>query len=230
MNLLRLFRQRHGTRDVNYPAPQPLDSTLISHARLVVVDLETSGLNVQRDDILSIGAVAISHGVLHMADPFERTVFRPNHQPNDATVLHEIAPSHVQAGQPVDQALSDFLNFAGTCVLFAFHAGFDQRMLTRSLARDLGYRLQHRFLDVAELAPMLFPEAAAQCSTLDDWQHYFQLTNSERHNASADAQTTAEMLLILLNRLAKQGTSTLAELNNRLSAWRRLDKARSIRL
>ncbi|MFA5679447.1 MAG: 3'-5' exonuclease [Pseudomonas sp.] len=194
------------------------------------MDLETSGFDVQRDDILSIGAVAINRGALHMADQFERTVYRAGHQPTQATVLHEIAPSDVLRGQPMNAVLEDFLNYAGASVLLAFHAGFDQRMLVRSVRKELGYRLQHRFIDVAEMAAMLFPEAAAQCLSLDDWQRYFHLTNSERHNASADAQVTAEIVLILLNRMTKQGTNTLAELNNRLAVWRRLDQARSVRL
>ncbi len=226
MNLARLFWPRHKVGSAGMPAPQPLDSTPIDRARLVVLDLETSGLDLQRDEILSIGAVAITNGELHMADHYGCTVFRPNHQPSEATVLHEIAPSHIQAGQPVEEALGGFMRFAGSSVLFAFHAGFDQHMLSRGLRKDLGYRLQHRFLDVAAIAPMLFPDAAQRCSTLDDWQHHFGLANNERHNASADAQVTAEILLILLNRLARQGTNTLAELNNRLTAWRRLEHAR----
>ena len=209
------------------PTPQPIDSTPVDQARLVVLDLETSGLDLQRDDILSIGAVAIDGGTLHMADQFECTLLRPAHRASQATLLHEIAPSEVHTGRPAGEALLDLMEFAGRCVFAAFHAGFDQRMLSRGLRQDLDYRLQHRFLDVAELAPMLFPGAARQCSTLDDWQHYFQLANSERHNAAADAQTTAEILLILLHRAARQGTATLAELNNRLALWRRLNLVRS---
>lgn len=230
MNLAWLNWPRSKAGSINFPAPQALDSTPIKLARLVVLDLETSGLDTQRDEILSIGAVAISKGVLHMADQYECTVFRRNHQPSQATVLHEIAPSHIQSGQPAEDALGGFMRFSGSCVFLAFHANFDQRMLSRSLRKDLNYRLQHRFLDVADMAPMLFPEAAAQHSTLDDWQRYFKLANSERHNASADAQVTAEILLILLNRLSRQGTRTLAELNNRLTAWRQLQQTRIGRL
>lgn len=230
MNLTRLFRQRHMGRGSSLPPPQPLDSTPIDRARLVVLDLETSGLDTHRDEVLSIGAVAITNGVVHMADQFECTLLRPDHQANQATVLHEIAPSHIHSGQAVEAALNAFMLFAGSSVLLAFHAGFDQRMLTRCLRKDLHQRLQHRFLDVAELAPMLFPQAAVQCTTLDDWQRHFKLTNNERHNAAADAQVTAEILLILLNRLAKEGTNTLAELNNRLSVWRRLNLVRTGRL
>lgn len=235
MNLRSLFhRSRPAVLSQNsverreaLSAPQPIDSTALNRARLVVLDLETSGLDFQRDEILSIGAVAIDAGILSMADQFECTVFRPTHHASQATLLHEITPGEVNAGVPADEAFLGLLEFSGRCVFLAFHAGFDQRMLRRGLRQDLNYRLQHRFLDVAELAPMLFPEAAQQCSTLDDWQNHFGLANSERHNAAADAQATAEILLILLNRAAKQGTTTLAELNNRLALWRRLSHVRS---
>lgn len=216
-----------AARRTALPAPQPIDSTPIDKARLVVLDLETSGLDMQRDEILSIGAVAIDSGALHMADQFESTLLRPTHRASQATLLHEIAPSEIHTGCPAEEALLGLMEFAGSCVFVAFHAGFDQRMLSRGLRQELDYRLQHRFLDVAELAPMLFPEAARQCSTLDDWQQHFQLANSERHNAAADAQATAEILLILLHRAATQGTATLAELNNRLALWRRLNLVRS---
>lgn len=235
MNLRQLFQrtkpvrltQASAARRDALPPPQPIDSTALNGARLVVLDLETSGLDFQHDEILSIGAVAIDTGILSMADQFECTVFRPTHRASQATLLHEITPGEINHGVPADDALLGLMEFAGYCVFLAFHAGFDQRMLKRGLRQDLNHRLQHRFLDVAELAPMLFPEAAQQCSTLDDWQNHFHLDNSERHNAAADAQATAEILLILLNRAAKQGTNTLAELNNRLVLWRRLSHARS---
>lgn len=230
MNLARLLRRKRKGTAPPPAAPQALDSTPINVARLVVLDLETTGLDVQRDAILSIGAVAITRGAIPMADQFERTVYSADQQPNDATVLHELAPNVIQQGHPAMVALQDFLGYAGTSVLLAFHARFDERMLARALRRELDYRLQHHFLDVAEIAPMVFPEKAAECISLDDWQRHFELTNSQRHNAGADAQATAEIMLILLNRLAKQGTNTLAELNNRLSAWRRLNEVRSARL
>ena len=235
MKLPRLFGRARAraitpdkaTRRDALPAPQPIDSTPIKKARLVVLDLEASGLDLQRDEILSVGAVAIEGGILRMADQYECTLARPGQRASQATLLHEISPSEVQAGRPPDEALLELMEFAGACVFLAFHAGFDQRMLSRALQEDLGYRLRHRFLDVAELAPMLFPDAAPRCSTLDDWQQYFHLANSQRHNAAADAQATAEILLILLARATRQGTCTLAELNNRLALWRQLNQVRS---
>src|SRR5690554_2038854 len=138
--------------------------------------------------------------------------------------------SQVRTGQPLGQALQDFMDYAGSCVMVAYHAGFERRMLDRGLRREWAQRLQHPFIDLAELAPMLHPDCQDRCHTLDDWQQHFHLTNSERHNAAADAMVSAELLLIMLNRLAREGTNTLAELDNRLARWRRLHRLRAVRL
>jgi DNA polymerase-3 subunit epsilon len=228
MNLARLFRQRHAPR-CGIP-PQPIDDTALAAVRWVVVDLETTGLDIYRDEILSIGAVTVAEGALSMAGQFECTVYQPDHRPGEATLLHEIAPSQVRTGQPLGQALQDFMDYAGSCVMVAYHAGFERRMLDRGLRREWAQRLQHPFIDLAELAPMLHPDCQDRCHTLDDWQQHFHLTNSERHNAAADAMVSAELLLIMLNRLAREGTNTLAELDNRLARWRRLHRLRAVRL
>tara|TARA_R110000796_G_scaffold252568_2_gene387937 strand:- start:34785 stop:35501 length:717 start_codon:yes stop_codon:yes gene_type:complete len=208
------------------PAPQPLDDTPLHETRMVVVDLETSGLNTQRDKVLSIGAVVIERGAVDMGTQYECTLYRANHKVTESILIHGIPPSEVAEGMEPQDALLDFMEFAGECVFLAFHAGFDQRMLGKSLRQDLGYRLQHKFIDVAEMAPMLCPDAKVGRGGLDDWQTHFQLNNSQRHNAAADAMATAEMTLILLSKARAQGIDNLTTLNTRLGHWRKLKRAR----
>ncbi len=207
------------------PTPQALDDTLLERCRLIVVDLETSGLNVNRDRILSVGAVVVENGSIDLGSQYECTLFQENHRVTESVLIHGIAPSEVARGVAPADALLDFMAFADNGVFVAFHAAFDQRMLQRGLRQTLNTRLRHVFLDVAELAPMLYPEVTGR-KTLDDWQDYFQLRNSQRHHAAADALATAEILLILLSRARAQGIATLAELNSRLRHWRRLRQAR----
>lgn len=206
---------------------QPLDETPLGDARLVVVDLETSGLNVHRDLILSIGAVTIEQDAIPYDEQFERTLYRANHEVTETVLIHGIAPSEIEQGEAASTALLDFMEFAGKCVFLAFHASFDQRMLTRGLRLDLGHKLQHKFIDVAELAPLLCPEAQLDRGSLDDWANHFRLHNSQRHNAAADAMITAEITLILLSKARAQGIETLAQLHTRLGHWRQLRHARS---
>lgn len=223
-----LLSTRQRQQREQLPLPPLADQALLGDSRLVVLDLETSGLNLYRDEVLSIGAVAIEQSAIDMGQQFERTLFRPGHKVTEAVLLHGLAPSEIAQGCAAADALLDFLTFADGAVLFAFHAPFDQRMLGRSLKRDLGYRLQHSFIDVAEVAPMLCPQAKVGRGGLDDWLRHFNLNNSERHNAAADAQATAELLLILLSKARQQGIQTLGELQTRLGHWRRLQQSRAV--
>jgi DNA polymerase-3 subunit epsilon len=207
------------------PAPQPLDDTPLDDCRFVVVDLETSGLNVNRDRILSVGAVVIEHGLIDLGSQYECTLYQENHRVTESVLIHGIAPSAVADGVAPADALLDFMDFAGTCIFVAFHAAFDHRMLQRGLRDELGHRLRHRFVDVAELAPMLCP-AGGRRQSLDEWQQHFKVVNQQRHHAAADALATAELMLILLSLARREKLETLADLDSRLRHWRRLRQAR----
>ena len=91
----------------------------------------------------------------------------------------------------------------------------------RALRQSLGYRLQLPFLDVAELAPMLNPDTVLREAGLDDWVARFGLQVEERHHASADAQVTAELALILFSQARRQQLDSPLQLEQRLRGWRR---------
>jgi len=119
------------------------------------------------------------------------------------------------------------LEFVGDSPLLAFHAPFDQHMLGRALKDSLGYRLQHSFLDVADMAPLLCPQAQLREAGLDDWVRWFNLQVVERHNAAADALATAELALILFNRARQQQIHSPLNLQQRLGQWKRRQQAPS---
>ncbi|MFJ4372284.1 PolC-type DNA polymerase III [Pseudomonas japonica] len=202
------------------PAPTWSEQSL-RQQRWVVLDLETSGLNVNRDQVLSIGAVVIEDGAIDFSQQFERTLHRHDHKLAPSTLIHGLAPSAIAAGCDPAQALLDLMDFIGDSPLLAFHAGFDQRMLSRALKDSLGYKLQHPFMDVAELAPLLNPEVVMRDAGLDDWVAHFGLLVEERHNASADAQVTAELSLILFSQARRQQLDSPKRLEQRLQSWRR---------
>lgn len=206
----------------------PLGDAPLQQQRLVVLDLETSGLNLQRDQLLAIGAVVIEGGAIDFSQQFECTLHRAGHKASASTLIHGIAPSAIAAGTEPVEALLAFMEFLGDSPLLAFHAGFDQHMLGRALRESLGYRLRHPFLDVAELAPLLCPEVSLRHAGLDDWLAHFQLQAAERHNASADALATAELALILFSRARRQQLDSLAALDQRLQGWRRRQRAPSL--
>jgi len=210
------------------PAPAAPATCSINETRLVVLDLETSGLDMRRDIVLSIGAVVIENGGIDLGQQFESTLLRPAQKISESVLIHGIAPSELEAGEDPAEALLDFMEFVADSPILAFHAGFDQHMLARALKQTLGYKLRHPFLDVAELAPMLCPDNRPRQNGLDDWSNHFGLQALQRHHASADALVTAELALILFSKARRQGLDSLAALNQRLTNWRRRQRAQLI--
>ncbi|KRP71908.1 3'-5' exonuclease [Pseudomonas veronii] len=209
------------------PQPVALGDAALRSQRWVVLDLETSGLNLNRDQVLSIGAVVIEDGAVDFSQMFERTLQRAETKLSPSVLIHGLGPSAIAAGSDPVDALLDFMEFVGDSPLLAFHAPFDQHMLARALKDSLGYRLAHTFLDVADIAPLLYPEALLREAGLDDWIDHFHLQVGERHHASADALATAELMLILLSRARQQHIDTPRALQARLSQWKRRKQAPS---
>ncbi|NLJ11436.1 MAG: 3'-5' exonuclease [Gammaproteobacteria bacterium] len=200
----------------------PVVSELPLHKqRFVVVDLETSGLNTLKDKILSIGAVTIEDSAIALGHQFSCTLRRQNLTVSESVLIHQIPPSEVAAGIRPEKALLSFMEYVGSSPLLAFHASFDQRMLVREMEDAFAYQLRHPFYDVAEIAPLLYPEHNMRNPSLDDWVDFFGLQVLQRHNASADAMVTAELMLILLKRAEQQGIEDLATLDISLQNWRR---------
>jgi DNA polymerase-3 subunit epsilon len=214
----RLSQLRHA---------RPLSEQALRDQRWVVLDLETSGLNMSRDEVLSIGAVVIEDGAIDLGQQFERTLLRPDHKLNPSVLIHGLGPSAIAAGAEPVEALLDFMEFLGDSPVLAFHAPFDQHMIGRALKESLGYRLQHHFFDAAEMAPMLCPQASFRHAGLDDWTGFFGLHAEERHHASADALVTAELALILFSHARRQDIDSPARLDQCLSQWRRRQKSHS---
>lgn len=201
--------------------PAALSEQPLHEQRFVVVDLETSGLNTLKDKILSIGAVTIEHSAIALGQQFSCTLRRVNHAVSESVLIHQIPPSEVAAGVRAEKALLNFMEYVGSSPLLAFHAAFDQRMLAREMNDAFAYHLRHPFYDVAEIAQLLCPEHTMRNPGLDDWVSYFGLQVLQRHNASADALVTAELMLILLKRAQQQGIQSLQALDISLQNWRR---------
>ena len=209
------------------PPPAALGDVALRSQRWVVLDLETSGLNLNRDQVLSIGAVVIEDGAVDFSQMFERTLQRAETKLSPSVLIHGLGPGAIAAGSDPVEALLDFMTFVGDSPLLAFHAPFDQHMLSRALKDSLGYRLAHTFLDVADIAPLLYPEALLREAGLDDWIDHFHLQVGERHHASADALATAELMLILFSRARQQHIDTPRALQTRVSQWKRRKQAPS---
>jgi DNA polymerase-3 subunit epsilon len=107
-------------------------------------------------------------------------------------------------------------NFMREGIPVAFHAPFDAGILRRH-----GLELRAQWLDVAALAPALFPGRGRKDSTLDHWLGAFGVAPQARHEALGDAFATAQLLLIILNEAQRQRLETVEALlkTERAGRW-----------
>jgi DNA polymerase-3 subunit epsilon len=166
--------------------------------RYVVVDVETTGLDLNRDRLIAIGACAVEGGQVVLADSFEIVLRQDRISSKDNILIHGITGETQREGEEPVQALLDFLDFLGKSPLVAFHVTFDQTMIRRALKEYLGLDFKHPWLDLAYVMPGLMPEYARRYRALDDWSGHFRIGNFARHSALADALATAQLLLCAL--------------------------------
>lgn len=181
--------------------------------RFVVADVETTGLRLHHDRLISIGAVVVEQGTIRLSESFE-VVFRQSQASNTANILiHGIDGTTQLAGLAPADAMLKFLDYAGATPLVGYHADFDRVMINREAVNSIGSTPANNWLDLAFLAPAVFDTAGTKSpQSLDDWLQRFGIHNLARHNALADALATAQLLQVVLARAMADGAQTLRDL------------------
>ncbi|MBU2874471.1 3'-5' exonuclease [Marinobacter salexigens] len=206
----------------NTPKPKTPGDQLLTECRLIVLDLETTGLHPGKDEVIAVGAVAISVGAIDLSDQFDLVLRRPELDITQTVLIHGIGPEALTQGHETEDALLFLLEWMNGDPILAYHSAFDQKFLEKTLKAELGYTQNHTWMDVADVLPAFFPDAKTGGKGLDHWADYFGLEVSARHHAASDALATAELTLIALNKARKEGLKTLRELHDKLRYHRRL--------
>ncbi|WP_341908443.1 3'-5' exonuclease [Polaromonas sp. YR568] len=181
----------------------------VNEARWVVLDVETSGLDPQRDQLLAIAAIAVQvdwaarRVSVSLGDSFE-VVLRQSDVVSDKgnILLHGIGLQRQREGEPMPDGLRAFAEFVGNSPLLAFHAPFDQAMIGRHALAHLGAALPNRWLDIEQLCAVTHETVRARA--LDEWLAHFGIVCANRHQAAADTLAECELLLRIWPRVATQ--------------------------
>ena len=184
----------------------------LSLQRWLVVDVESTGLDLRQDRLLAIGAVLVEGNTICLAQSFEVVIRQATPSRRDNILIHRIPGSEQMEGAEGADALVAFLEFSRKLPCAAFHAAFDEAMLKRAVDEYLGIDLAPHFIDLAMLAPALVNDAPPSVRSLDDWVDHFSITISARHRAVADAVGTAQLFQVLLSRAARQDYGSAAAL------------------
>lgn len=165
--------------------------------RYVVVNTEATGLDLDRDRLLAVGAVGVDGGLIHPADAYYAT----------------LAPAP-------GETLAGLLGRVGKSPLVVFNASFNRKMLERALQEHLAFSPSFVWLDLYFLLPSLFPEKRDRPARLADWMAAFGIETFQRHHALGDAWTIAQLFLAVQARALSLAVGTPAALADHQHAYR----------
>lgn len=165
----------------------PADVSMVPQC-FVVFDLETTGLDAGRHEIIEIGAIRVNRD----ADEHQtfQTLVRPNKRvPKRITELTGITDEMVRSdGLELVEALTEFRSFVGNLPLVAFNAEFDDAFLRAACASTSTDPFANEVCCALQLSRRAWP-----------WRKSFRLTDiardgnlsmGETHRALGDCRRT----------------------------------------
>jgi DNA polymerase-3 subunit epsilon len=201
---------------------QKADKTtqLLQKARFVVFDTETTGLNTQKDVVISLAALRLEAQTINIGESLEFFIPRQKTGSKESVTLHQILPQETEGGISESKAVELWLNFIGTDVLVAHHVGFDVAMMESLMNRVLfpnrktKLALLNPQLDTVRMEKRLQKHLTQNddAFSLDSLSNFYDLRIEQRHTAAGDTLATAQIFLIQLKKLQKRGIKKLEEL------------------
>ncbi len=169
----------------------------------VALDLETTGLDPDRDAIIEIGAVKFRND--EILETFSTFINPGRRIPRQITDLTGIRDSDVANAPKLHDVLPRLGRFAGQWPIVGHSVGFDLAFVRRhSLLRE------NESLDTFELASVLVPHAERY--SLAALTHFLGIELEHAHRALDDAQASYRLFRALLARAAGLPPRVLKEI------------------
>lgn len=190
-------------KNINKPYPEFWKTYLSKFekksVRYVALSLETSGLNPDKDVIMSFGAMGVVGDNVFIGDHFEVVIpqykfLHDNGISNDFL----LESSQPKMAEPV--ALESFINYIENAVLVGHRIHFDVEMINKALEKlDCG-RLKNEAIDIEVMYKKLH-DINDKNYSLDELSALFKMPKADRLSTSDDAYTIAILFLKLKSRL-----------------------------
>jgi DNA polymerase-3 subunit epsilon/ATP-dependent DNA helicase DinG len=169
----------------------------------VALDLETTGLQPETDEIIEIGAVKFRDG--HEIEVFQSLVNPHRRIPYLVKSLCAISQEEVDAAPPLSVLAEGLIAFLERCPVVGHNISFDLGFLAQK-----GISLPNQAYDTYALARLLLPQLSQR--NLAAVASHLGIPHLSAHRALNDAMAVKEIFTVLLSRLCKLPPSILSEL------------------
>lgn len=167
--------------------------------RFVALSIETTGLNIEKDVILSFGAIAVVNDTILVGDSFEVAIPQYKYLHDNGITNDFLMESSIpKLVEPI--AVEKLLEFVGNATLVGHRINFDIEMLNMVLSKMECGRIKNEALDIEVMYRKLH-DITDKSFSLDELSSLFKIPKTDRISATDDAYSIALLFLKLKSRL-----------------------------
>jgi DNA polymerase-3 subunit epsilon len=201
---------------------------LVGHWRsydFCAVDVETTGLDLKKDEVISVGAVTIHDGRFKGDGNLYAEII-PSQSPSPASItIHGLRDIDLSTARAAEDVIPELITFMSAKYLIA-HASWVEKAFLAHRLKKYGQRYPKEVIDTAALARFAgYAEAGiGHEPSLEFLARKLNLPVYTPHHALGDAMTTAAVFVALCSRIEH---NQLAESGKVLSLQQLLDISKS---
>ncbi|MBR6779158.1 MAG: 3'-5' exoribonuclease [Clostridia bacterium] len=169
------------------------DEDKVIEGSYVVFDLETTGLEANKEEIIEIGACKVVNG--RIEETFSTFVKPSKKIPKEITELTGIDDNMVAEAPTINYVLPDFFKFCHGSTMVAHNISFDISFI-HAVAKKLSYNFDHINMDTIEIAKRKLP--GLKNYKLGTVVEALNIVLDNAHRAIHDATATAKVFIKLM--------------------------------
>lgn len=179
----------------------------IEEAKFCAIDIETTGLNPDKDEIISLSAIPIFQMRIQVSGTFY-TLIKPKQFKIDAMKYHGISPDDL-TDAPIFAAVADAILKVLDGILVGHSVAFDFSFLKNSFKKHR-VKFKRECLDIAMIERWLRQQHSNPNMdvTFDAMMKHYGLKQFYRHDASADAFFAAQIFQMQMRQMTALGIDT----------------------
>ena len=195
--------------------PFPNKRELITNIDIVSVDFETTGLDIAKDKVISIGTVNIGHLAVNLISSSHQLIKTNKQLPESSVVIHQITDTQVTDAMSIENALPTLLKKLSGKVMLAHNAKIELGFINKMCNELYGSNFVIPIIDTQYLAKRSFERQNKAFKgnelRLFNLRMSYNMPAYKAHNALMDAIATAELFLAMVSKISPDENASLRD-------------------
>ncbi len=195
--------------------PFPDKKDLITNMDIVSIDFETTGLDIAKDKVISIGTVNIGHLAVNLISSSHQLIKTKKQLPESSVVIHQITDTQITDAMSIENALPILLKKLSGKVMLAHNAKIELGFINKMCQELYGSDFIIPVIDTQYLAKRSFERQNKVFKSnelrLFNLRKSYNMPAYKAHNALMDAIATAELFLAMVSKIASNKNACLRD-------------------